>query len=616
MSILSCQNFSVDVSGEALFRNISFAVEKGEKVGLVGTNGAGKSTLVKACLGEWPLESGQITLSGSWGYLPQTPDLKDKGTVFQSMLVERSDLLRMRSQLSLLEAKMSGNPEGRILEDYSLLTEKYEREGGYALEAQVRKILAGLGLVQESSHDVSRLSGGQKTRLALSKLLLRAPDLLVLDEPTNHLDIEAIEWLEGFLKEYTGAVLVISHDRYFLDQIVGKILHLGNGCLKSYSGNFSEFELQRVLEEKTLAKEAERQAQRIARLEEYVRSNKAGINAKQARGREIMLRKITPIETGRKERSLAIAAQSVPRSGDRALDVQELSVGYGPKILFWHLNLSLRRGEKVALLGKNGIGKTSLLKAITGEIPYQGIIRLGTNVKLAYYSQEHEGLDQTGTVIDEIRHNSGLNDPEIRSLLARYGFEGEDVFKPVRVLSGGEKSRLALCKLFLTKGNFLLLDEPTNHLDIETRSVLEEALTEYEGTVLTVSHDRYFLDKFIEKIVTLTPDGLNVYEGDYSSWREQKQTIPTGPINPNNDSGPQTKAQESREAVKNEQRRQRKIGQIEQEISELEKNLYDLEQELEQAGADYAKVLELHKACENVKTRLDKALENWIEVSN
>lgn len=620
MSILSCHHCSVDIAGEPLFRQLTFAIEKDEKVGLIGPNGAGKTTLLKACLGEYPLEAGQIILSGEVGYLAQAPGLAGEGKVFENMLNERSDLLQMRTELHKLEQKITDFPEEKLLNQYALFTEKYEQEGGYALEAQVRRILAGLGLDQEAETPAEHLSGGQKTRLALAKLLLRAPSLLILDEPTNHLDLEALEWLESFLKNYSGAVLVVSHDRYFLDRLVSKILCLEQGILQIYSGNFSDYELQRALAEKTQAKEAERFGKKIARLEEYIRRNKAGVNARQARGREIMLQRLKAgaqysSSSAHREHEVKLAPAVLERSGDRVLDAEEIGVSFNGRRIFHNVSLHLRRGERAALLGKNGVGKSTLLKVIAGEYAAQeGTVRLGANVKVSYYAQEHESLNPALTIMDELRTASSLKDPEIRSLLVRYGFRGDDVFKQVGCLSGGEKSRLALCKLFLTQGNFLLLDEPTNHLDARVREVLEETLQEYHGTVLMVSHDRYFLDKLAHKIAYLEPDGLSLYEGDYTGFREEFKAQPESrQLQAQPSASDQKQVRLEQKAAK---RRQQSIQQLEEEIQALEARLSELELAMEQTASDYEQALTLHQEYEETKDRLDQTMTAWLEACN
>ncbi|WP_434512785.1 ABC-F family ATP-binding cassette domain-containing protein [Desulfitobacterium sp. AusDCA] len=623
MSILYCRNCGVDISGEPLFRQVTFGIEPGEKIGLVGPNGAGKTTLLRACLGELRLESGQVQITCSYGYLPQNPLLKGNGTVWESMLEERSEIIQMREQMRTLEQRMAETTEDKVFEQYSLLTEAYERAGGYALEAQIRRILAGLGLENETKTDVGRLSGGQKTRLALSKLLLSAPELLVLDEPTNHLDMDALEWLENFLRGYAGAVFVVSHDRYFLDRIAQKILHLENGTLKEYTGNYSEYELQRALEEKTLEREAEKLNKKISRLEEYIRRNKAGVNAKQARGREIQLNKLKPIQTSKSGREVHFDFQAGTRSGDKVLMLEDVGVRFGDRTLFTEVEMELRRGDRVALLGKNGIGKTTLLKAISEKIPFEGEIRLGAKVQIGYYSQEHEELNLCGTTIDEIRNASSLKDPEIRNLLARFGFIGEEVFKPVSVLSGGEKSRLALAKLFLAQGNLLLLDEPTNHLDTKMRDVLEEALADYEGTLLIVSHDRYFLDRVVNKIAHLKPTGLQLYEGNYSEYKAQVQEEAEAAANTSS-SASSASINSSADSVSNRekgihdretQKRNKRILNLEKQIAELEENLKRIEEALAQTAANYEKAMEFQQEYDKVKEQLDTIMMEWLELS-
>jgi ATP-binding cassette subfamily F protein 3 len=506
---------------------------------------------------------------------------------------------------------MALTQDQKVFEQYSALTDSFERLGGYALEAQIRRILSGLSLGDQVNTRIDLLSGGQKTRLALSKLLLRSPDFLVLDEPTNHLDVDALEWLEGFLKGYPGAILVVSHDRYFLDHVVQKVLHLENGSLKSYPGNYSEYELQRAVEETTQLREAERINQKIARLEEYIRRNKAGVNSKQARGRETQLNKIKPIQITKNTKDFHVSLATGQRSGDRTLMIEDVTIQFPERKLFEGVNVELRRGDRVALLGKNGIGKTSLLKAICGRMTYSGEIRLGANVKLGYYSQEHEELKGTGSILDEIRQTSDLKDPEIRSLLARFGFVSEEVFKPIHVLSGGEKSRVALAKLFLAQGNLLLLDEPTNHLDSRMRDVLEEALQDYDGTLLVVSHDRYFLDRVVNKIARLTPNGLELYEGDYSSHKAQLQEEDALPENKPFEFTGNQKGQKDRES----QRRQKRLQQIEKQISDWENELQKIESSLAEVESDYTKAIELHNDYEKTKLLLDSAMAEWLELT-
>ncbi|HWQ88916.1 MAG TPA: ABC-F family ATP-binding cassette domain-containing protein [Desulfitobacteriaceae bacterium] len=605
MSVLSCKDCGVDVAGEPLFRKVNFVLEEREKVGLVGPNGAGKSTLLRMCLGEVALETGAVRITPSYGFLPQTAEVKEAGSVQESMLAERSDLLSLWEEIRSLEEKMAD----KLMEQYVALVDEFESEGGYALEALIRRILSGLGLEKEMKTPVSHLSGGQKTRLALSKLLLRSPELLILDEPTNHLDIEAMEWLQGFIRDYAGTVIIVSHDRYFLDQTVTRILCLKNGMLKTYPGNFSEFELQKALEEKTVQRETERLEQKVTRLEEYIRRNKVGTRARQARSREIQLHKLEPVLLNKNERTSKFRAHSSPRSGDEVLDIIDLKISFGQKILFQNVCFSLRRGDRLAVLGRNGIGKTSLLKAVLQRLSYEGEVSLGANVLMAYYSQEHEGLHADLMVIDEIRESSTLKDPEIRSLLARYGFCNEEVFKPVRSLSGGEKSRLALCKLFLSPSNLLLLDEPTNHLDTATREVLEEVLLDYQGTIIAVSHDRYFLDKIMSRIALLAPNGIKIFEGDYTDYLDN--SMPDE--NVLTEANQLTKAQADREESKKSQRLKKRIQQIENEITELELKLRELETEMAAVANDCQKAMELHGIYEETRQKLEENFEIWAD---
>jgi len=616
MSILFCNNLDIEVAGNLLLEDVSFRIERGEKIGLIGENGAGKTTLLKAIIGELSLAKGSIERPLTIGYLPQKPaDSFENGTVFEIMLLEKKEILEMREAISRLEIQLSEATDEKTLIQYGNLRENYERSGGYALEAQIRRILTGLGLERDHSKNIAELSGGQKTRLALSKLLLTRPDLMVLDEPTNHLDVDALEWLEKFLESYPGSLIVVSHDRYFLDRVVNKILLIQNGKVKQYSGNYSAYELQRALEEKSLLRESQKINKKIASLEEYIRRHGAGIKAKQAKGRERQLKKITAVTGPKISKSINLNFGEVNRAGDLVLDVNDLSVAFGENIIFKNISFSIRRGERIALLGRNGVGKTSLLKAITGKIPYSGKIKLGANVSIGYYSQEHEDIGLKDKVIDEIRYSSQLDDPQIRSLLARYGFRGDDVFKSIKTLSGGEKSRLALCKLFLTRSNLLLLDEPTNHLDIKTRDMLEDAIQDYEGTVLVVSHDRYFLNRIINKVAVLTANSLEMFEGDYTAYLEFKEQNAESQLEDKQNKD-EAFAKIYQEKSKANRRREKKLINLEQEIAKMETALKELEIELESLQGDYEQVLILNEKYNNLKAEYDDLLEEWIELAD
>lgn len=613
MSVLVCNNLDIEVAGAKLLQDISFRLEKGDKAGLIGPNGSGKTTLLRTVLGEHPYERGEISCVDSVGYLPQQVQAGERdGTVFDAMLEQRTDILKLREKLRYLELAMSGEAEEKTIERYGTLTERYEGLGGYILEANIRRILSGLGLEQEQTKPVRLLSGGQKTRLALGKLLLQEPELLILDEPTNHLDLEALEWLENYLAGYKGTLLVVSHDRYFLDRIAGRILLIKNGGIRSYRGNYSEYELQGALEEKTLAREAEKINKKIAGLEEYIRRHRAGIKARQARGREKQLQRLNRIEIAEVKKALKLKLGKQVRSGSKVLEVNDLSIRYGEKQVFGGVSLEVRRGDKIALLGKNGVGKTSLLKAVAGAVPYEGVIKTGANVTIGFFSQEHEDFGRENTVLEEIRYSSTMNDPQARSVLARFGFSGEDVFKPLAVLSGGEKSRLALCKLFLSEGNLLLLDEPTNHLDMETRMILEEALSEYEGTALIVSHDRYFLDKIVNSVAVLTSQGLRIFPGDYTDYREYME-----------EEGEKEKAEALneqpanayREESRNSRRKARRLQQLEEKIEKTEVLLKDIERDLHSSLGGYEETLALHQEYERVSRELDELMAEWLSIN-
>lgn len=621
MSILSCNNVNIDVSGETILHNISCRIESGQKVGLIGANGAGKTTLLRAVVKEISCSYGEIFCSASVGYLPQIVDSGlETGTVFGSMMAERSDIIELRERIRFLEIRMAQEADEQIMDQYSSLTFKYENAGGYALEAQIRRILSGLGLEKDKDKQLTSLSGGQKTRLRLGRLLLRKPELLILDEPTNHLDMDALEWLEGFLADYEGAVLIVSHDRFFLDKVVDTVFFLKDGEISSYKGNYSEFELQRKIEEISESREAEKTAKKIHSLEDYVRRYKAGVKAKQAHGRELQLQKlnISTVKNNKAPLQVSIGFGETSRSGDRVLAIDELSISYNNRRIFQNASLDLRRGQKVALLGKNGVGKTSLLKAILGKTDYEGQIRLGANVKVSYYAQEHEDFNSDATIIEEIRAVSKMEDPSIRALLGRYGFGGDDVFKQVKILSGGEKSRLALCKLLLSNGNLLLLDEPTNHLDAETRETLEEALIDYEGTILMVSHDRYFLNRIVNEVALLTPEGIRMHHGDYLSfrqaytqWTEERENSQTSTEQETNFS-----AKNYHVEAKEQRRKGNKLKQLEQKIADYEKELKDIQEKMENTGSDYQEVIMLQEDYDKIKYELDALMEHWLEISD
>ncbi|MBM7866150.1 ATP-binding cassette domain-containing protein [Heliobacterium gestii] len=532
--ITQSKNLALNYGARRVFENVTFIIHEGDKVGLVGPNGAGKTSLFRVLTGSEEPAEGVL----SWtqgvrvGYLQQVRTPPAGQTVFAAALEELADILAMRAEISRLEQAME-HPDTladekvleQVMAEYADLLHRYEEGGGYGAEAKVRSVLRGLGFTEDDFNlPAEVLSGGQKTRLALARLLLRPYDLLMLDEPTNHLDIGATEWLEDYLRDYRGAVLVISHDRYFLDKICGRIFHLERGCLDMYPGNYSRF-LQ-LRDEALLAQKrafAKDQAE-IARIEEYIRRNKAGVNAKQARGRETRLARRERIAQPVESMSLQ-DLKFVPQtsSSEQVLVLRDLAAAYPGRPLFAGLDLTVRRGECIAILGKNGAGKTSLFRILLGELPPAGgDIVFGLRVKPAYYAQEQEHLNDNDTLLEAIRAMRPMTEEQARTLLGRFLFRGDDVFKTVGVLSGGEKSRLVLAQLFLTGANLLLLDEPTNNLDIGAKEALEEALADFPGTLLVISHDRFFLDRLADRVLELADGHFTQYLGNYSDYRSKK----------------------------------------------------------------------------------------------
>lgn len=533
MSILAVQGLTKYYGEKAIFSNIQFQLAAGDKVALVGANGTGKTTLLR-CLAGWEeFDKGQIFLAKDVriGFLTQTMEVENLDlTLSEFMLEEYRDLIDLRKELKQLEKKMS-LPEiynfeaelNKIMKMYAACTEKYEAGNGYMLEKRIKEVILGLGFTSDDlDRPMNTFSGGQKTRLYLARILLREPELLFLDEPTNYLDLKSTEWLEGFLQAYEGAILIVSHDRYFLDKTTERVLELEDTQVFSYHGNYSAFMLQKAMQEASQAKEYAKEQAKIKRLEEYIRKNKAGVNARQAKGREKQLAKMGYKSKPQERKSLSFSFQKAYESGEEVLKVKKLTLFYPGKTIAENLTFVVQRGERIGLVGPNGCGKTTLLKALLGKILYEGSIAFGVGVKVGYYAQEHENLSFAGTVIDEVMWDNRLTIQMARDLLARFQFKGEDVYKNTKELSGGEKSRLALAKLFLAEANFLILDEPTNHLDIYARQGLEDALAEFSGTIMLVSHDRYLLNKLADKIFEFSEGDIKIYEGDYDFYRSQK----------------------------------------------------------------------------------------------
>lgn len=578
--LVKIQEVSKSFGDQIVLANINFYINEKERIGLVGPNGAGKTTLLRCLTGELLPDKGQIVLTSGArvGYLAQGADLPEQQNVWETMLSEFQDLSDLRMQIALLEQEMSNpqvyeNPQDlkQVLAAYSSMTTKYEYAGGYSFEARIKAVVGGLGFGEaDLQRAIKEFSGGQKTRLALAKMLLREPDLVILDEPTNYLDMKAVEWLESFLTQYPGAVLVVSHDRYFLDQVAERILDLENGQISAYDGNYSRFAEQKALKTASMEKEYAKQQVTIEKTKEFIRRNHAGQNYRQAKSRENRLERMARLEKPHQSRWFSFRLTPLAASADKVLSAKDLAVGYNSEPVISGLNMEILRGERVALLGENGSGKTTLIKCILGILhPLAGNIVLGQRVKTGYFAQEHETLNREATLLDEILKNSPTTLDRARNLLGQFMFSGDEVYKKIGQLSGGERTRLMLAKLCLTGANFLLLDEPTNHLDIKAREVLEEVFLEYPGTILMVSHDRYFLNRLVDRILELEDGILKEYPGnyDYYRWKKNQSQLPV-----QKEASKSTTGKKSF-AITTDQNQHPGLAQIEQQIEELEANL-------------------------------------------
>lgn len=630
MIILSCNNISKSYGTDEILKDISFTVEDRDKIGLIGLNGSGKTTLFNILSGETYMDNGKIYFQKDLkiGYLKQHTNIKSNDSIFDECLKVFEPLIQMEKELRKMEQDMSieGSKSNstkleKLMNDYAQLMESFNNSNGYGYRSEIKGVLKGLGFKEEEMNKkVNLLSGGQKARLSLAKLLLEKPELLLLDEPTNHLDIEAISWLENYLKEYSGAMLIISHDRYFLDNIVSRIFLLENKEIKVYNMNYSKYTEQRKKDIELLKKKYEDQQKEIKRQEEIIKrfSNYGGSRyIKQAQSRQKMLNKMKLIDKPMDNKKAKITFEPKIKSGRDVLRVEKLCKSFDGEKLLENIDFAIYRGEKVGLIGPNGIGKTTLFKMILNQIPYDsGIISLGHHVHIGYFDQEQTKLNLDKTVIDEIwDDNPKLNYYEIRSILSRFLFIGDDIFKEVGELSGGERSRLALLKMMLSNANFLLMDEPTNQLDIDSKEVLEDALIDYEGTLFVISHDRYFLNKVVDKILELTEEGIKEYIGNYDYYLEKKNEIIV-----EEEEDYKTKTQ-----IKLERKKEREelefIKKKKEEIIRLEKRIEQKEMDIEKIDMllckpniydEPEKVIELTKKREALEAKINSLYEQWI----
>ena len=533
--ILACQKITKAFGGDTILQDINFIINEGEKAALIGINGAGKTTLLKIITGEYEADSGEVVLQrgATMGYLSQVIDVTSRRTIYEEMLDAKKDIIEMEQKIHTLEqdiSRLSGEKLENAMESYSLLTDRFEKSNGYAWKSEIVGVLKGLGFTEaEFDTPIHTLSGGQKTRVALSRILLTQPDIILLDEPTNHLDMDAIRWLETFLSNYRGAVLIVSHDRYFLDRVVSKVIEIEAGKSQTFLGSYSQYAEKKKAQRDAQMKLYLNQQQEIRHQEDVItklRSFNREKSIRRAESREKMLNKMELVDKPVVLNSrMRISLEPEVISGNDVLTIENLSKSFENKPLFRNLNLSIHRGEVVGLLGANGTGKTTLLKIINRHLrPDSGKIHYGAKVSIGYYDQEQHVLNDENTIFDEISDAyPKLTNTRIRNVLAAFLFTGDRVFQKIGTLSGGEKGRVSLAKLMLSNANFLILDEPTNHLDIQSREILEDAINDYEGTVFYVSHDRYFINQTATRILDLSPDGIVNYKGNYTYYLEQKE---------------------------------------------------------------------------------------------
>lgn len=632
--ILSCNNISKSFGTDVIIKSCSFNIEDHEKAAIVGINGAGKSTLLKIITGIEPADTGLVTLAKdkTLGYLSQQQNLNSDNTIYDELLSVKQYILDMEAQLRSIENQMKSADDTALetlMKKYSDLNHEFELNNGYAYKSEITGVLKGLGFAEEDfTLNVNTLSGGQKTRVALGRLLLSKPDIILLDEPTNHLDMESISWLENYLLNYSGAVLIVAHDRYFLDKIVSKIIELDNGNATVFSGNYTDYASKKAILRNMQLKEYLNQQREIKHQEEVITKLKQfnrEKSIKRAESREKMLNKMEFVDKPEiLNDKMDIKLEPNVISGNDVLTVDNLTKGFDGTVLFDNICFQIKRGERVALIGSNGTGKTTILKLINGIIPADsGSIYLGAKVNIGYYDQEHHVLDPDKTIFDEIRDAyPDLNNTQIRNTLAAFLFTNEDVFKYIKDLSGGERGRVSLAKLMLSNANFLILDEPTNHLDITSKEILENALNSYTGTVLFVSHDRYFINSTATRIIELANKTVVNYIGNYDYYLEKKDILGAKPIT-NNTSKSSSSAisklnwqeekvkQAQQKKIKNEiKRTEERMALIEAEIEELDNMYAD-----PAISSDTAKLMEIHTRKEALSKELVELYDKWGELT-
>ena len=630
MIILQANKIERSFAGEVLFDNIYLQVDERDRIALVGKNGAGKSTLLKILVGEEEPTTGEINKKKdvSLSYLAQDSRFESENTIYDEMLHVFDDLRNIEKQLRQMELEMgekTGAELDKLMYDYDRLSENFRQAGGFTYEADIRAILNGFKFDESMwQMKIAELSGGQNTRLALAKMLLEKPNLLVLDEPTNHLDIETIAWLENYLVNYSGALIIVSHDRYFLDKVATITLDLTKHSLDRYVGNYSSFVEQKEQKLLTEAKNYEKQQKEIAALEDFVNRNLVRASTtKRAQSRRKQLEKMERLdkpEAGKKSANMTFHSDKV--SGNVVLTVENAAIGYDGEILSEPINLDLRKMNAVAIVGPNGIGKTTFIKSIVGQIPFiKGEVRFGANVEVGYYDQSQSKLTPSNTVLDELWNDFKLTpEVEIRNRLGAFLFSGDDVKKSVGMLSGGEKARLLLAKLSMENNNFLILDEPTNHLDIDSKEVLENALIDFDGTLLFVSHDRYFINRVATHVLELSENGSTLYLGDYDYYVDKKaelaasQVEEVATVNQEKEVSPVNDYQAQKESQKEVRKLMRQIENLETEIEELETQSQAISEQMHTTN-DADELMQLQAELDKISQRQEEAMLEWEELS-
>ena len=638
MIVLQVNNVTKSFAGEEILSGVKLEVQHRDRVALVGRNGAGKSTLLKIITGEMGRDEGDIIIPKDVriGYLDQHSGLDSERTIWEEMMTVFEPLFAMERELRSLEQKMAdpsvyGNEADykKVMDAYDALQHRFGEAGGYQYESETRSVLHGMRFYPEDyGKEIRTLSGGQRTRLALARLLLSKPGLLILDEPTNHLDIETLSWLEKYLQGYEGAILIVSHDRYFLDQVVTIVYEVSRRKVTKYTGNYSAYLDQKAKNYERDRKMYEKQMDEKAKLEVFIQKNIARASTtKMAQSRRKVLEKTDWMEAPEgNEKSAAFTFGIGRKSGNDVMSVRDLSIGYRDEAVSRQLDFRVYREDRIAFIGPNGVGKSTLLKTLTGRLPkLAGSIDLGTNVEFGFYDQEQAELTGNGTVLEEIWNDwPNMNEKDIRTLLGRFLFTGDDVTKPVSTLSGGEKARLALAKLVLEKANTLVLDEPTNHLDLDSKEVLENALLDYPGTLLFVSHDRYFINRIATKVIELSPEGAEEFLGDYDYYvektREQEELL--AEIAAEQQAGRQAAPAKSanapldREAQREERRIRRALAEAEEEMASLEADMKRLEEELNlpEHADDHVKLQEIQEQLDGKSFLHEACMERWLEL--